>query len=805
MFKFLSRQICSEQGTSKWLGHRSRKLTASDVGTVLGLNPYESQHSLLRRKVLEENIIYNNPYTRHGNIFEDTIIGIYQSYINKINDVDIEIQKCGLIEHKEYKWLGASPDGYYNNRLVEVKCPLSRSIYSEIPPYYFAQMQIQMEVCDIDYCDFIQADIEEITKDRYKKKSNNNKKGIIYRDNEVIYWELNDFTYNSIPRDRNWFNNNLNKLHTFWTDILHYKDHIDQLEIHNYRRSKRLRRSELIYNITDKWYGFHNIINTINNDKIIDWLECYGLVFNYFPEIKKNALNIFIQKRQVEYYKFIIDNIKGNFINDYIHIGSKYEILSIDKAVETATIIKDKQVPIIIDPILHDIDNCQYGTISLLVRNDYIDKVFPELNIHSILNTTGDQRRNITNTYYVPIHIIFATIDMNKSLLVSNKIKMREYKARVLFVNNILTEIQEFQSPYSLLIGRNNFNKPGIVTVMDNKLIIEQLQEAIVWNNELKLNGIYWNILDNTNRNLLPNKINKSNKWDKIKNTVLCNMKNITLLYYCGIKERDIAYSKNITQSDDPRLIGKLVGFKGDVAEIFDRFQIVNNNEDIHFYPEQLSHFLPREHRSNINFYVDFENVSNLNNNFGDNSVGVIYMIGIGYNHPRTGCWIHKTFITDRLTGFCEKEIIENWYKYINDIKKVYNKTNHQLIHWSSAECSLLKSAIERHSLSDKYLDLKWFDLCKFFKINKIVIEDCNGFGLKPVAKTLYKCNYITTQWVDEDINGLDAVLVAWQCNEMAIQDDCRLEDISHMKSIIDYNEIDCKVLSDILTFVKEH
>ncbi len=57
--------------------------------------------------------------------------------------------------HPELGWIGASPDGRIGDRgLLEVKCPVG-GLYGDVPPYYMAQVQGQLECEDRDWCDFI--------------------------------------------------------------------------------------------------------------------------------------------------------------------------------------------------------------------------------------------------------------------------------------------------------------------------------------------------------------------------------------------------------------------------------------------------------------------------------------------------------------------------------------------------------------------------------------------------------------------------------------------------------------------------
>jgi hypothetical protein len=78
-----------------------------------------------------------------------------------------EILEFGRLLHPTDPRLAASPDGILIaaadpariGRLVEIKCPIRREITGAIPYEYWCQMQIQMEVCDIDECEYVEAKI----------------------------------------------------------------------------------------------------------------------------------------------------------------------------------------------------------------------------------------------------------------------------------------------------------------------------------------------------------------------------------------------------------------------------------------------------------------------------------------------------------------------------------------------------------------------------------------------------------------------------------------------------------------------
>ena len=95
--------------------------------------------------------------------------------------MNVKVKEFGMVPHPKINHLGASPDGIvspykldgehltnYVGRMLEIKCPLSRKIKKtgEIkgvicPIYYWVQVQLQLECCDLDECDFWQCEIIE--------------------------------------------------------------------------------------------------------------------------------------------------------------------------------------------------------------------------------------------------------------------------------------------------------------------------------------------------------------------------------------------------------------------------------------------------------------------------------------------------------------------------------------------------------------------------------------------------------------------------------------------------------------------
>jgi putative phage-type endonuclease len=163
-----------EQRSVEWFEMRNEKITASDAGCVVGLNKYEHQYKFIFKKVFGTTF-KTNQACYHGKKLEEVVTLMYE-YQN-----DVKVKEFGLLGHKEHNFLGASPDGicspYKRNgkdksnlvgRMLEIKCPLYRKIKFEgdiknviCPIYYWCQVQVQLECCDLPECDFVQCDIEE--------------------------------------------------------------------------------------------------------------------------------------------------------------------------------------------------------------------------------------------------------------------------------------------------------------------------------------------------------------------------------------------------------------------------------------------------------------------------------------------------------------------------------------------------------------------------------------------------------------------------------------------------------------------
>jgi putative phage-type endonuclease len=256
-----------EQRTKEWYDMRENMLTASDWGTVLGENHYSNANSVLMKKC-GDNTFFKNAAMEWGNKYESVAVLVYEHRNQK------KVLEFGCLKHPSIDFLGASPDGITTDGvMLEIKCPSSRKITGIPPSYYWCQVQGQLEVCELDRCDFLECSIKEYENEEqylndhyennYLMNQFGNEKGVVvefynkmtktfYFDyspvciiseqlekwkkdiveshvsNTIIfscfyYWYLEEVSCVPIYRNQEWFHKAKVELELFWKKVLKYR------------------------------------------------------------------------------------------------------------------------------------------------------------------------------------------------------------------------------------------------------------------------------------------------------------------------------------------------------------------------------------------------------------------------------------------------------------------------------------------------------------------------------------------------------------------------------------------------------
>ena len=150
-----------EQRSQAWYDMRYNMITASDIGAIIGYSKYQNRMKILRKKCGLGPPFTGNFHTRHGQMFEPIATDIYATRNFTT------VHEFGLIQHPKISFIGASPDGItVKGRMLEIKCPSVREINGNVldpkTKAYYAQIQTQLEVCNLEYCDFFECKILEL-------------------------------------------------------------------------------------------------------------------------------------------------------------------------------------------------------------------------------------------------------------------------------------------------------------------------------------------------------------------------------------------------------------------------------------------------------------------------------------------------------------------------------------------------------------------------------------------------------------------------------------------------------------------
>lgn len=153
-----------EQRTDEWLREKVNMLTASEIHQIW-VSP-TARARLIMSKVPPLTVYPQRHAVRRtdghamdwGIRFEPVVKYVLEKTL------DITITDLGRIRHQENPRLAASPDGLITKgppelvgRLIEIKCPPSRVITGDVPPEYMSQMQMQMAVCNLPVCEYVEA------------------------------------------------------------------------------------------------------------------------------------------------------------------------------------------------------------------------------------------------------------------------------------------------------------------------------------------------------------------------------------------------------------------------------------------------------------------------------------------------------------------------------------------------------------------------------------------------------------------------------------------------------------------------
>ena len=269
---YLGNKPQPQQRTEEWYEFRHNLITASNA--YKAFENQNTQNQLIYEKCQslssqgDKFSFVNVETTFHwGQKYEPISVMYYEAeYNTRVGDF-------GCIQHDKYKFLGASPDGINNDpsrplrfgRMLEIKNIVNRDIDGIPKKEYWIQMQLQMETCDLDECDFLETRFNEYEcetdflddGENFTTTKKGDLKGIImyfstkegrphyvykplamdkeeyeqwFEENMTalsetmcwiknIYWRLDEVSCVLVLRNKTWFQRNICQLENIWKTI----------------------------------------------------------------------------------------------------------------------------------------------------------------------------------------------------------------------------------------------------------------------------------------------------------------------------------------------------------------------------------------------------------------------------------------------------------------------------------------------------------------------------------------------------------------------------------------------------------
>ena len=112
-----------------------------------------------REEYIMQEMAKDFKQTRWGNENEPLAREWYAKHVQ-------DVVECGFMYHQNFDYIGGSADGVVKNGIIEIKCPYDPLVHWKYLSMqsinrkfeYYAQIQTNIEVYGVDYCDFITFD-----------------------------------------------------------------------------------------------------------------------------------------------------------------------------------------------------------------------------------------------------------------------------------------------------------------------------------------------------------------------------------------------------------------------------------------------------------------------------------------------------------------------------------------------------------------------------------------------------------------------------------------------------------------------
>lgn len=546
------------------------------------------------------------------------------------------------------------------------------------------------------------------------------------------------------------------------------------------------------------WVTASAIRNYMNRDPICDWLDFRKDLFS--PETNP-ALEKIMEKGK-EYEDQFVCFLKTKYGSENIKTvaTSTADLYDIEKFRETK-LYMSQNVPIIYQGVVLNFDKKMGGICDLLIHSDFFNRI--------ISDNEGIFFINEKRGHYVVVDIKCSKLSLAKDgLHLQNGRNYTFYKGQLYIYTEALKSMQNMDSNCAYVLGKGwEFTKEGQKIVGSNALqrmarvdfsfednfIISRVEEAINWVRRVRNEGQDWELYPPSIPELRPNLKVDSVRWQKLKKEIGEKQEDITLLYRCGDTKRAMADYQDINSWK--RVRSDHLCIKSEkIKKSIDRSIMLNQEENFSILPQKFSTYNLK--RYDLELYLDFETFyhQQTNEDVRDILPGktITYLIGCGF--VRNNTWTFKKYVLNSLSEEAQKSLFERLLLDIN------RDEDFQIYSWGPTEKNLYEKCTSDYTL---FSSEKYTDLLKVMRDESVAMTGLHGYSLKNMAKAMKRSGCISSFW-DEDNSvksGMDAMLEGEQLYT-SLNERQREE---KMRAVIEYNEIDCKVMWEMVTYFRQN
>ena len=588
----------------------------------------------------------------------------------------------------------------------------------------------------------------------------------------------------------------------------------------------------------DDWVAAGAIRNWAGNDPLLDWLERFGGEHGFARDDQRAAYD-----ERFDFQRFLAS--QGKRFEERV-LGDLEERVGLTRidvdrndarslaAAHATVAAMERGERVIAQGLLRDPQSRTYGRIDLIVRSDVLAELCGDAFGENDDPSDPAPAFHGAAWHYRVIDVKFSTLELLKDGSLSTSSQLATC-AQVWTYNQMLGRVQGYVAPFAYVLGRGwrqgssgrgdtcwerLARIPAETYVRSREAPLgDVVAEGAAWIRRVRDEGAAWQVLPiPTIDELWPNMKNeRDHPWHEAKKELADELRELTLLWRVSAAMRDRSRARGVMRWDDPRVSAEWLGITGDLyPPMFDAMIAANRETGPAVRPAQIGADEGRwRERAPVELYVDFETVNDLNDDFSSfpkkGGQSLIFQVGCGTYID--GTWDFAQFTARALTSAAEADMIDAWLAHVAVVAKragLAGAGDARLFHWSAAETVFMEgaynSARARHPERGWPL-LRWYDLLeRIVHAAPVVVRGARSFGLKAVARAMKSHGLIETEWGEGLADGTGAMAGAWAAAAIAAQNNTDMATVEIMTEVGRYNEIDCRVMAEVLEHLRnEH